>query len=125
VRVLTDTHTLVWALSDPDVLGSGARDALAESPFTASVANIWELVFKARKPGALIADPVSWWQKYVTRPRIPVLAIRTVHIQVLAKLPDLHKDPFDRILVAQSVAEKLTLVSRDETLTRYGVPVIW
>ena len=125
MRVLTDTHTLVWALSDPDVLGSGARAALAECPFTASVANLWELVLKARKPGALVADPLPWWEKYVTRPRIPVLAIRTAHIRTLAQLPDLHKDPFDRILVAQSLAEKLTLVSRDGTLTQYGVSVIW
>ena len=125
VRLLTDTHTLVWALSDPDVLGSDARSALAQWPFTASVANFWELVIKARKPGALVADPLPWWEKYVITTRIPTLAIRTAHIRVLAMLPELHKDPFDRILVAQSRAEKLTLVSKDGALTRYGVPLIW
>jgi PIN domain nuclease of toxin-antitoxin system len=64
VKVLTDTHTLVWALSHPSALGPAARAALAASPFTASVANLWELVLKWRKPGALVADPLPWWEGY-------------------------------------------------------------
>jgi len=125
VKVLTDTHTLVWALSNPAALGPAARAALAGSPFTASVANLWELVLKWRRPGALVADPLPWWEKYVVRPRIPTLAIRIPHIRRLAGLPDLHKDPFDRILVAQALAEGLTLASKDAILARYGAPVVW
>jgi PIN domain nuclease of toxin-antitoxin system len=125
VKVLTDTHTLVWALSDPEALGPNARAALAESPYTASVANLWELVLKTRKPGALIDDPLPWWEKYVVRQRIPALAIRTRHILALGKLPAFHKDPFDRILVAQSLAEGLTLATKDVTLAGYGISVIW
>ena len=93
MKVLTDTHTLVWALSAPDALGAQARAALTESAFTASVANLWELVLKSRKPGALIVDPLPWWENFVVRPRIPTLAIRTAHIRVLARLPEFHKDP--------------------------------
>ena len=111
MKILTDTHTLVWALADPDALGGRARAALADVPFTASVANLWELVLKSRKPGALVADPLPWWEKYVIRSRIPALAIRTVHIRVLAGLPEYHKDPFDRILVSQALAEGLTLAT--------------
>jgi PIN domain nuclease of toxin-antitoxin system len=125
VKVLTDTHTLVWALSQPEALGARARAALTESPFMASVANLWELVLKSHKPGGLIADPLPWWEKYVVRTRIPVLAIRTSHIRALAGLPEFHKDPFDRILVAQAFAEKLMLASKDAVLARYGVPVAW
>lgn len=125
MKVLTDTHTLVWALSDPATLGTGARAALAGSPFTASVANLWELVLKSRKPGALVADPLPWWEKYVIGPRIGTLAIRTAHIRRLAGLPELHKDPFDRILVAQALAEGLTLATKDPILARYGVPIVW
>jgi PIN domain nuclease of toxin-antitoxin system len=125
VKVLTDTHTLVWALTGAEPLGTAARAALAGSPFTASVANFWELVLKSRKPGALIGDPLPWWERYVIEPRIPTLAIRTAHIRKLAGLPDLHKDPFDRILVAQALAEKLTLATKDTMLARYGAPVVW
>ncbi len=125
MKVLTDTHTLVWALSDAGALGAGALSALAGSPFTASVANLWELILKARKPGALITDPLPWWEKYVVQPGIPALAIRTSHIRALAALPELHKDPFDRILVAQAIAEGLMLASKDALLGRYGVPLVW
>ncbi len=125
MKVLTDTHTLVWALTGVEPLGAAVRAALAGSPFTASVANLWELVLKSRRTGALMADPLPWWEKYVIGARIPTLAIRTNHIRKLAVLPDLHKDPFDRILVAQAVAEGLTLATKDATLARYGVPVIW
>jgi PIN domain nuclease of toxin-antitoxin system len=125
VKVLTDTHTLVWALSEPEALGARARTALTEWPFTASVVNLWELVLKSHKPGALIAAPLPWWEKYVVRSRIPALAIRTAHIRALAGLPELHKDPFDRILVAQALAEGLTLASKDGVLARYGAPVVW
>jgi PIN domain nuclease of toxin-antitoxin system len=125
VKILTDTHTLVWALSDPEALGRAAREALAGQPFTASVANLWELVLKARKPGALVADPLPWWEKYVVRSGIRVLPIRAPHIRALAGLPDLHKDPFDRILIAQALAEQMTLASKDAMLARYGVPLVW
>ena len=125
MKILTDTHTLVWALSDPEALGRAAREALARSPFTASVANLWELVLKTRKPGSLVADPLPWWEKYVVRSGIRVLAIRTRHIVSLAGLPDLHKDPFDRILVAQALAEGFTLASKDTILARYGAPLVW
>jgi PIN domain nuclease of toxin-antitoxin system len=125
MKVLTDTHTLVWAISDPESLSAGAHQALANATVTASVANLWELVLKASKPGALVADPLPWWTKYVTRSGIPALAIRTNHIRALAALPELHKDPFDRILVAQALAEGMTLVSKDPILSGYGAPVIW
>jgi PIN domain nuclease of toxin-antitoxin system len=125
VKILTDTHTLVWALSDPDALGRAAREALARSPFTASVANLWELVLKTRKPGAMVADPLPWWEKYVVRSGIRVLSIRTRHIVSLAGLPDLHRDPFDRILVAQALAEGFTLATKDAILARYGAPLVW
>src|SRR6185437_5835178 len=125
VKILTDTHTLVWALSAPEILGGAARAALAGSPFTASVVNFWELVLKSRKPGALVADPLPWWEKYVRGLRIPTLAIRTAHIRRLAGLPELHNDPFDRMLIAQALAEGLTVATKDQMLARYGVPVVW
>jgi PIN domain nuclease of toxin-antitoxin system len=125
VKILTDTHTLVWALSTPEVLGPDVRAALAENPVTATVANLWELILKKSRAGALVADPVAWWEKYVVGTGIPALAIRADHLRALAALPELHKDPFDRILVAQAIAEGLTLASKDTMLARYGVPVIW
>jgi PIN domain nuclease of toxin-antitoxin system len=125
VRVLTDTHSLVWALSDPDSLGAEAREVLAHSEAIASAANLWELCWKSRKKDALLADPLPWWEKYVQRNGILVLNIRVSHVKALAHLREIHKDPFDRILVAQSMVEKLPLVSKDAHLAEYGIPIVW
>lgn len=125
MKVLTDTHTLVWALSKPRELGAAAFAAVTDMSFTARVVNLWELVLKARKPGALEADPIPWWDKCVVGHGLPTLVINPAHIKVLASLPDLHKNPFDRMLVAQALAEGLTLATKDAALARYGVPTIW
>jgi len=125
LKVLTDTHTLVWALSDPGKLSTRARNALSRYPFTASVVNLWELVLKADKPGALLDDPVSWWDRYVDHLHIPTLSIRTAHMRALSTVPAFHRDPFDRVLLAQAVAENLTLITRDDNLALYGVKTIW
>ena len=125
MTVLTDTHTLVWALSAPELLGIGVRKALTQYPFTASVANLWELILKSGKPGALLAEPVGWWAKYVERLQIPVLAIRSSHVLAMSALPDLHRDPFDRILLGQAIEEGLTLATKDNQLARYGVATVW
>jgi len=125
VRVLTDTHTLVWALSNDEALSPKARQTLTESEVLASVANLWELLLKHGKKDALLADPLSWWEKYVIRTGIPTLGIRLAHVMELGRLPDIHRDPFDRILIAQSIVEKAPLVSKDTHLAEYSVPIIW
>ena len=125
MTVLTDTHALVWSLVSPQLLGPAARAALAEADVLASVANLWELCLKADKTSALLSDPVPWWNKYVVRTGIPALSIRGADVVALADLPRIHKDPFDRILVAQAITEKIPLVTKDSRLSQYGITVIW
>jgi PIN domain nuclease of toxin-antitoxin system len=125
LKVLTDTHTLFWALSNPEELGRKARAALETTAFTASVANLWELILKCQKPGALVPNPVPWWDRFVVGSNVPALAISTRHLRALAALPDFHKDPFDRIMIAQALADGLTIVTKDSIFTKYGIPVIW
>lgn len=125
MKVLTDTHTLVWALSSPELLSKPAKQALSNAEFTVSVVNLWELVLKMRKEGALLADPIEWWRKYVIGNGIQALSVQTPHIEALARLPELHKDPFDRILVAQTMSERLHLISKDTYLAKYGIEIIW
>lgn len=124
MKVLTDTHTLVWALSDPDSLSATARTVLIESEVVSSVANLWELLLKLSKKDALLTDPLAWWEKYVAN-STRTLAIRLPHVVALGHLPDIHKDPFDRILVAQARVEELPLVSKDVHLSAYGIQLIW
>jgi PIN domain nuclease of toxin-antitoxin system len=125
VKVLTDTHSLVWALSDPGSLSAKARNILTEAEVVTSAANLWELLLKMRKSDALLANPVPWWEKYVVETGIPILPIRSSHVLALGRLPGVHKDPFDRILVAQAVVENLPIISKDTVLAQYGIAVIW
>ena len=125
MRVLADTHTLVWSLSDPTKLSARAYQLLSESEVVASVASLWELLLKKGKNDSLLSDPLSWWDRYVIRTGIPTLAICQSHIMAIGQLPNIHKDPFDRILLAQAKVEKASLVSKDKGLAGYGIPIIW
>jgi PIN domain nuclease of toxin-antitoxin system len=125
VKVLTDTHSLVWALSDPGSLSAKARNILTEEEVVTSAANLWELLLKMSKSDALLANPAPWWEKYVVETGIPILPIRSSHVLALGRLPGVHKDPFDRILVAQAVVENLPIISKDTVLAQYGIAVIW
>ena len=123
--MLLDTSTLIWTLSAPEKLSAAARDLVAGGGVWLSVASYWEIVIKAGKGLLHIPDSVSWWSRAVELVRAEVLPIRASHIGALARLPDLHKDPFDRILVAQAIAEGFPLVTPDRQIGAYPVRVVW
>ena len=122
---LLDTSTLLWILTAPDRLSQPARDIVAAGSSVLSVASYWEVVIKTRKGLLPIPDPVSWWTRTTELFGRRILPIRASHVTALAALPDLHRDPFDRILIAQAVAEGLPLVSSDGQIAAYPVRVIW
>jgi PIN domain nuclease of toxin-antitoxin system len=90
-----------------------------------SVASYWEVVIKSKKGLLTIHDLPTWWRRATELMAARVLPIRASHITALSALPPLHKDPFDRILIAQAVAEGLTLVTNDESIARYPVGTTW
>ena len=90
-----------------------------------SVASYWEVVVKAGKGQLSIADPVSWWNRATTALASRVLTIRSNHVSTLSGLVEHHKDPFDRILIAQAIADGLTIITCDETIHRYPAMVRW
>ena len=122
---LLDTSTLLWILTAPGRLSQPARDVVAAGTSVLSVASYWEVVIKARKGLLPIPDPVSWWTRTTELFGRRILPIRASHVTALAALPDLHRDPFDRILIAQAVAEGLPLVTSDGQIAAYPVRVIW
>jgi len=122
---LLDTHALVWAVTVPEDLPARVREILAAGEVKASVISYWELILKKGRQTALVLEPAAWWDRYVTRPAVEVLPVRVAHVDRLDALPEFHKDPFDRMLVAQALAEDCALISRDGALARYGAPVLW
>ncbi|MEQ1946073.1 MAG: type II toxin-antitoxin system VapC family toxin [Bryobacteraceae bacterium] len=122
---LLDTSTMIWALADPSRLSAPAKKALRAGPRVLSVASYWEVVIKSQKGLLEISDPVQWWGRAVELLGAAVLSIRTPHIAALAFLPSHHKDPFDRILIAQAQSEGFALVTDDEAVRRYPVRTLW
>ena len=122
---LLDTSTLLWALSEPERLSPKARRLVAAGENVVSVASYWEVVIKTQKGSLFIRDLATWWRRATELTSARILHIRPSHITALAALPMLHKDPFDRILIAQARTEDLGIVTSDEPIGEYPVQTIW
>jgi PIN domain nuclease of toxin-antitoxin system len=123
MRYLVDTHTLLWALGDPETLSPRARDAIA-SPSNlifVSSASLWECAIKA-SIGKL--DLPEDFFDSIPESGYELMPIRTAHLNVYRTLPTHHRDPFDRILVSQARAEALILITRDPEIARYDVETL-
>jgi PIN domain nuclease of toxin-antitoxin system len=124
-RLLLDTHALIWALSNPRRLPAHVAASIrdAETDVYVSAASTWEIAIKAalRKIDANVADVVRA-MRAVSFDELPVTIAHTVR---LGTLPNHHRDPFDRLLVAQAVEERLTIVTHDPLIARYDVPRLW
>lgn len=117
---LLDTHTALWALDSPETLSPSARKAASRGPNVLSVVSYWEVVIKSMKGTLDVGDPRLWWQEALQQLAATVLPLRPDHIAAVLNLPSIHKDPFDRVLIAQATVEGLTLVSRDAAVTGYA-----
>lgn len=126
MRVLADTHLLLWAAAEPHKLSSRAATVLADpdNEVRFSAASIWEVTIKTAlaKRSDFDIDPVElaaglrshgWGE----------LAVTAHHATQVGLLPQIHRDPFDRILIAQAAAERLTLLTHDATVARYPGPI--
>jgi PIN domain nuclease of toxin-antitoxin system len=127
VKLLLDTHALLWMFLEPDKLSHSAKAAMAdpETSLNVSVASLWEITIKIAKGQLSVPDnSVQYVLKLVDAARIPTLPIRPAHLLELQELPHHHKDPFDRVLIAQSRAEQLPLVTVDKDIERYDVQTL-
>jgi PIN domain nuclease of toxin-antitoxin system len=127
MRLLLDTHVMLWALLRPRELAKNAASALrsAENDVFVSAASAWEVAIKSaagklRLPGA----PEEWLPGALRLTGFEPLDIRIEHALAAGALPDVHRDPFDRLLVAQAMAEGLIVVTRDPRIAEYGTPVL-
>jgi len=128
VRLLLDTHALLWWLLGDPALSPVARSAIADpgNEVFASAASAWEITTKFRigklpKAAVIAADIAS----IVTQHGFVELPVSIRQGQLAGSLPGIHKDPFDRILVAQAILADMQIVSRDEILSAYGIARLW
>ena len=124
MRLLLDTNVIVWMLYAPETLLSGTRNVIRERSNSASysAASIWELAIK-QAAGKLPyrADRIAAELGRLGLNEVPVTSRHGI---AAANLPRHHKDPFDRVIIAQALEGGLLLVSRDGTFARYGVPLL-
>lgn len=126
MRLLLDTHVLLWAVGQPDRLLAKARKLLlnADNELIFSAASFWEISIKlslGRK--GFRVEPGRLWRVLLAA-GYRDLPVTTEHTIAVAALPPIHKDPFDRVLIAQAVVEGLTLITADSVLQRYGNQIV-
>lgn len=118
MRILLDTHLLLWALATPERIPVRARRLIEQAEVYVSAASIWEIGIKAAL-GKLQADPLLIAEQ-VEPAGFLHLPVTGWHAAEVARLPPLHRDPFDRLLVAQAMTEPLVLLTTDGQLPPYG-----
>jgi PIN domain nuclease of toxin-antitoxin system len=116
VRYLVDTHVWLWLLESPGKVSPPVRAALEQADdIVLSVASVWELAIKVKLGKIALPSGVSAArEEFLSQAGARELAIQSAHAVLAAELPPLHRDPFDRILIAQAQSEQLTLVTADE-----------
>ncbi len=123
MRLLLDTHVVLWWQTDDRRLGRDARKAIATADIVwVSAVSGWEASIKAAL-GRLRLD--EKFRLLIAADDFTELAVSLTHTERLFDLPPHHGDPFDRLLVAQALVEKATLVTHDRAIEPYGAPVIW
>jgi len=125
VKLLLDTHLLLWAAGDPDRLPAAARGLLDDprnEPIF-SAASLWEVAIKHRLGRADFRVDARLLRRGLLDNGYGELPITSAHAVALDTLPPIHKDPFDRILVAQSIVEGITLLTADALVAQYPAPI--
>ena len=128
MKVLLDTHAFIWWTVDPVRLGPQANRRCFDpaSQLVLSVASVWEMQIKVMLSKLTVHQPLRQMiADQVEQNGLEVLPVKLEHVLRLDSLPSLHQDPFDRLLVAQALAEGWDLISHDPAITQYSVRVIW
>lgn len=128
MKVLLDTHAVVWWVDHDELLSASAHEAIADSrnELLISAASVWEIAIKVGIGKLKLSLPYrDWMNQAITDLRASILPISVDACDVQSGLPSLHGDPFDRLIIAQSIVDQITVVSNDSTFDRYGVHRLW
>ena len=128
MKVLLDTHAFLWAITEDSRLSQTARRVFtsAENEILISVASIWEILVKAEAGKLPFPRPSgSYLRTQLKKTSVRVLPILLPHVLRIEDLPIHHRDPFDRIILAQAIEERLPLMSADEKFRLYPVELLW
>jgi PIN domain nuclease of toxin-antitoxin system len=124
VRLLIDSQAFLWWAEASPALGTAARNAIADpaNEVLISIAALWELTIKQSSGRLTLPDDL---ETMVTRQSFSVLSVSFVHLRHIGTLPRVHRDPFDRMMIAQALAEGIPIATGDRIFSGYGVQVVW
>ena len=126
MRLLVDTHAFLWYMAGDERLSKRAVRAIEHSQeWWLSAASVWELAIKSGLGRVTLSSPLAEYMAVKVREGLRVLAIEWPHAAAVERLPFHHRDPFDRLIVAQAQADRLPVVTKDTVFRKYGVEVIW
>jgi PIN domain nuclease of toxin-antitoxin system len=128
VRALLDTHSFLWFVGGDARLSASARQVIEDlgNEIFISTASLWEIAIKVNLGKLDLGAPYEQFiPAELQRQKIAVFPIEVPHLSEVAKLPLHHRDPFDRLIIAQALTEGMPIISVDEVLDDYGVQGIW
>ena len=124
---LLDTHTALWYFNGDDKLSKTAFEIINNSsiPIYLSIASAWELSIKINLGKMMFTGKAAGFIRLAEDDDFTIFPIKTSHLTALEVLPLIHRDPFDRLLIATAIAEQMTLITTDENIQKYEVSQIW
>ncbi|HAZ49488.1 MAG TPA: PIN domain nuclease [Cyanobacteria bacterium UBA11369] len=128
MRLLLDTHTFIWFVTDNPKLSDTARGLInyGNNEILISIASIWEMAIKQSTGKLSFGLPFRVFiEQQVSFNRIDILNINLDHIEVVVTLPFHHRDPFDRLIIAQAMVEKIPILSADSIFDAYSIQRLW
>ena len=117
---LLDTNIAIFSMFQSKSLSSATKEAVAKGKNYLSVISYWEVMLKIMKGHLDVGDPQVWWREAQEQLSATPLLLRPQHVAAVQGLPPVHKDPFDRMLIAQATVEGLVLVSSDAAVRKYA-----
>lgn len=128
MKLLLDTHSLLWAVDQPSMLGPNAKPALEDlaNNLLLSAATLWEIAIKIGVNKLTLSLPYrQWMTRAMNDLGVIILPVTIEYADVQATLPFHHRDPFDRLLIAQALVENIPLVSNEALFEQYGISRVW
>ena len=124
---LLDAHAVIWYLEDSPKMSPKARDIIDadENDIAISTTSLWEISIKINLGKLKLTVSFNEFLDNVRSSNFDILPIEDEHLKMLSDLPYLHKDPFDRLLIATAMSKNITLITIDENIQKYDVPYLW
>ena len=123
---LLDTHTLIWAFFESSNLSESAKNIISDGDeIFVSIVSFWEIAIKQSIGKLNLKQSITDLSCMCEKNKLEILQIKPDHLDNIIKLPDIHRDPFDRLLIAQAMAEGLTFITKDTKIDQYDIRTLW